>query len=245
MAADTAPRRGAYQKKMPPASNEVLVRLMNEGRANKYAINNSLKKKHYSGIYKAMNRLAESLLVYPVKVGRAKTGLVVNTYDLTTLGLAFALQNLNEKADWAKMAANHKDLLPKIFGQWKFLVDHKGEELARKSLLESVDLFWEGYDYETTYGSFEEMNRAMAETISSYFILTPWGAFSNEELVQWYDILEKSSELKSWAVQTLHLVISDRLSELDKRIYDFGRFGGRLSREQKQMLSHLADHSRP
>jgi len=44
-----------------------------------------------------------------------------------------------------------------------------------------------GYDYETTYGSFEEMNHSMAETISSYFILTPWGAFSDAELAQWYD----------------------------------------------------------
>jgi len=129
---------------------------MNPGRANKYAINSilgeeelrgkdaSLERSRYSAVYKAVDRLEESLLIYPVEVGRARTGFAVNTYDLTTLGLAFALQNLNEKADWVKMAANHKDLLPKIFGNWKVFEDQGGEELARKSLLGSIDLFWEG-----------------------------------------------------------------------------------------------------
>jgi len=98
------------------------------------------------------------------------------------------------------------------------------------------------YDYDTGYGSAREMNQKVGEHLAAVFILTPRGAFADDELARWYELVEGNRGLKSWAVQTLHRVIGERLSELDGRVCDLARFRGVLSKDEKRMLVHLADH---
>jgi len=230
---------------MPALWDAILLRLLNEGAASKYEIAKAKPfVKRYPAVYKALDSLEEWGLVHHVERGLARTGLAIKTFDLTAPGLAYALHTMHDKADWPKVAAHHKDLLPKVFGEWDYLVAQGGQELAVKSLLGAVELFWDGYDYDTGYSSAKEMNERVGEHLSRVFILTSKGSFADEELVTWYELVEGNRGLKSWAVQTLHRVIGDRLSELDGRIYDLMRFGGLLSKEENQLLSRLTVHVR-
>ena len=243
MAAIAAPRR--WKRKMPALWDALLLRLLNGGAASKYVIAKDKPfVRRYPAVYKALDSLEEWGLVHHFDGGTARTGLAIKTFDLTAPGLAYALHTMAGKADWPKVAARHKDLLPKVFGEWDYLVAQGGQEFAKKSLLGTVETFWNDYDYETGYGSTNEMNEKVCERLSRVFILTPRGSFADEELVRWYELVGGNRRLKSWAVQTLHQVIGERLSELDGRIYDLTRLRGPLSREEKRMLGHLADHAK-
>lgn len=233
-------KRGPYQQKFPKTWGEILLFLANNGPANKYKIMKSLGSR-YSTVHNAVDRFEEWGLLFPVKKSTARTGLSVNTYDLTIPGLAFAILSWKDKLEWAEVARNHEDLLPKVFGKWGHFVAEDGEELARRSLLWSLELFFRDHDWDSTYRGVGEMNTKTAEKISALFIMTPRGALTQEELGQWYMILVKDPQLSSWAVRYLREVVDDQLTGLEDWTRALRWLGGPYPQDLTERLKLLIE----
>jgi hypothetical protein len=233
-----AQERGPYQRKFPETWAKFLVFLMNNGPANKYTIMKSLGFR-YSTAHHAVDRFEEWALLYPVKKGTARTGLNVKTYDLTVPGLAFSMLFWEDEVRWIECVKNHRDQLPLVFGKWEHFAAEGGEELAKRSLLGSLEVFFHDYEWDATYRDLGEMNAKTAEKISALFIMTPRGEFTQEELGQWYMILRKDPQLRSQAVRYLRGVVDDQLAELDDWAHLLILLGGSHPQGYTERLKHL------
>jgi TorA maturation chaperone TorD len=92
------------------------------------------------------------------------------------------------------MVGAQKGVLPRVFGKWDCFTREGGEELAKKSLLSSIRIFLQEYDWDATY-----TERQVASKISRLFLLTPVGALSRVEFGRWYTTLAKDQHLATWA----------------------------------------------
>ncbi len=232
------PKRGPYRQKFPETWGKILLFLMNNGPANKYEVAKSLHTL-YSTVHKAVDRLEEGGLLFPVGKRKGTTGLSVKTYDLTVPGLAFALLSWKDKVEWIGVTRSHEDLLPWVFGKWRYFVAEGGEQLAKKSLLGSLELFFSGYDWDSTYRDVREMNTKTSEKISAFFIMTPKGALTEQEHDRWNLILMKDSQLRSMAASYLRGVVDDELTGMDGWVHLLRRFGGSYPQDYIERLKHL------
>jgi hypothetical protein len=189
-------RRRYGIQKFPRRWKEILLLLADDGSLNRHQVMRRLSPQPvYSTVHKAAKALAGEGLVSATSEGLSRAGLGIASYTLTVPGLAFVLHNWPSELDWAKMARGQKALLPRVFGRWEFFVNEGVEELAERSLQESVEVFWRDYDWDAGC-----TNREAAAEISKYFIMTPKDTFEEHELLRWYGILSKDRRLGSWAV---------------------------------------------
>ncbi len=242
MVSDTdAKRRKPYTRKdLPSRWKEILVILMNEGSSNRYEITKALSGvQTYSTVHKAAKHLVDDGLISSVRRSKARTGLSVETYDLTVPGLAFALSYLSGKAKWDHIVRKHKNSLPEVFGRWEHFVKEGGEELAKKSLKESIGIFWDEYDWEAGC-----TNEQAAKKISESFIITPEGELTQEELSKWYRILAKDKQLRSWAAGLIERIIVQDLDEVEywsRRLYDLrGSYPKRLTNRIRDVMERTS-----
>jgi hypothetical protein len=97
-----------------------------------------------------------------------------------------------------------------VFGKWELFIREGGEELARKSLLGSIDIFLREYNWEAGY-----TEREAAARISKNFIMTPRDALEGSEQDQWYRILAEDRELRSWAIEYVNEIVSYHVREAE------------------------------
>lgn len=198
-------------RKFPRRWREILLLLVKEGSVNKHeAMGLMTPEPPYSTVHKAFKRLAEDGLISATKEGVSRAGLTVESYSLTVPGLAITIAAWKESIDWEGMARTQKRLLPRVFGKWERFVREGAEALARKSLLGSVNIFLREYDWDVNYTA-----REAADKISKYFIMTPKDALEGTEVDQWYRILAKDRELRSWAVGYVKGIIASQLREAE------------------------------
>ncbi len=226
---DTKKRKAYLRRDLPQKWKKILVYLMNAGPANRNEIRKSISYgQWYSTIYKAVENLANSGLISAVSKSKGRRGRPVSKYDLTVPGLAFALSYLGGEAKWDQIARNQQYLLPKVFRKWEHFVKEGGEELAKKSLKESIGIFWDEYDWDAGC-----TNEQAARKISKFFIMSPKGALTQKELSKWYRILAKDKQLKSWATGLMEGIIVQDLDGVEywsMRLYDLrGSYPKRLT----------------
>ncbi len=233
---DTKKRKAYVRRDLPQKWKKILVFLMNAGPANRNEIRKSISDgQSYSPIYKAVRNLTNSGLISSVSKSRGRRGRPVATYDLTVPGLAFTLDYLRRDAQWDEIAREHKDSIPRVFGKWEHFVNEGGEELAKKSLMASIGIFWSEYDWDAGC-----TNEQAARKISKYFIMTPRYALTQRELSKWYRILAKDKQLKSWATGHMEGIIVKDLDEVEywsMRLYDLrGSYPKRLTNRIKDVM---------
>jgi hypothetical protein len=182
-------------KEFSERQREVLLLLATEGHVNKHRAMNLIKPKPaYSTVHCAFQKLTDLGMVSKVQEGTSRTGLAVHEYYLNVLGLALTIAAWSDEIEWAKMAEAQKGALPRVFGKWNHFDREGGEELAKKSLLSSIRIFLQEYDWDATY-----TERQVASRVSRFFLLTPVGALTRVELARWYTILAKDRHLATWA----------------------------------------------
>jgi DNA-binding PadR family transcriptional regulator len=160
--------------------------------------------------YKTMEMLVEAGLVKVRHAGKHTTGLLKESYSVTSQGIVALLQGAPRyvqisKQDVSNIARNHTGFLPLIFGRWSYFQEKGVEDLAYKFLLIAVENTEDEVEHLASVVRSEKPKptpareeRVHRHDIYETMLVRSW-IYESEEKEAWREVVTSRSDLVAMA----------------------------------------------
>jgi predicted transcriptional regulator len=195
------------RKFITPSCRKILAFFaLEEGAKNKYEIAKKTGLSH-SRVHESVRMLKNFGLVKGEETGKARTGLPIVSYSLTLKGLLEALvpqEELWELTKIKKIATNHQQLLPLVFGEWGYFSQAKVEQILANHLRWAMENEYREYPLGKWSPTTEEepiMDRITFDTLFPYPIYIIHE--SKEQVNVWLNALANNSRIGRWVTKKI------------------------------------------
>jgi hypothetical protein len=198
---------------------QVIMLLAMTGPLNIYQIKQKLSLPSYSTAHKTVKDLEKEGLLRMQGVKKTAKGVYAKIYELTFLGLMFALTNEKILNNLDKVVEAWENAAPLPLREYPYFVKCGLKEEAvkfyqqatRHSIKELVELNQmlanlvgdEESVEETLTKKAENIVEKLKEIWSNKFLEEIIGPKTLESLIKWYRALRNDPEIRSWTIQTL------------------------------------------